>query len=196
MRPLAPTGGITIYMKKITKQNIDDVFKSKECTIETAELKGYELIKEFFVDSSGWGSPTELALTVDQFKYQLNMTLDHHKTIYTCLTNVGQFQVYVGAFIKNTEKSKERTVEKIKGNTLEITTPNKRVIRLYDTDIITFQNNKITFDTGGFNTNTTFNRMNEFGANGIKIYRRNYEPYAEYNGKVYPFQDNKLTITL
>jgi hypothetical protein len=39
---------------KITKDNLQDVYKSQEMSIDLLELKGYELVDELFVDSSGF----------------------------------------------------------------------------------------------------------------------------------------------
>ena len=48
---------------KITLETIDKVFHAKKSSAETMELKGYKFIDRLFVDSSGLGSPDELALT-------------------------------------------------------------------------------------------------------------------------------------
>ena len=85
---------------KITKQNIQNVYKCKKASVETMELKGYELINELFVDNSGFGASDELALTQSQFERDLNSILDKHKTLYAKITNAGQFQVYIGLFKK------------------------------------------------------------------------------------------------
>ena len=55
---------------------------------------GWELIETHFVDSSGFGDPGEAALTTSQFKSKI--TVGHGYAI----TQIGQFQVYVGEFKK------------------------------------------------------------------------------------------------
>lgn len=55
---------------------------------------GWERVDEFFVDSSGWGSEGEPALTVEQFKDKLVAGRGY------AITSEGQFQVYVGEYIR------------------------------------------------------------------------------------------------
>jgi hypothetical protein len=56
--------------------------------------KGWELSEKYFVDSSGWGSEGEPALTAKQF-------LAHVKKGYGySIREAGQFQVYVNEFKK------------------------------------------------------------------------------------------------
>lgn len=54
--------------------------------------KGYELIQEHFVDSSGFGSESELALTLHQFKKEIKVGLAY------AITKAGQFQLCVGEY--------------------------------------------------------------------------------------------------
>lgn len=56
--------------------------------------KGWKLIEEHFVDNSGFGSPGEPALTVNEFISKL--VVGHGYAII----GEGQFQVYVGEFTK------------------------------------------------------------------------------------------------
>lgn len=175
---------------KITLDTMDKVFRAKKSSVETMELKGYRLIEEFFVDSSGFGADYELALTKENFLVKLTELLKEHGQLTAKITGNGQFQVYVGLFKKNT-----RAVGKIVGNnTLEIKKDHKRIIRLYDTDILTFlDNGKIVFNSGGFNTRTTTARMNEFLYKGY-VYRKNWELMYHYNGKDYKFENDTLTV--
>ncbi len=54
-----------------------------------------------FVDHSGFGGPTELALTVDQFKRQLVSMVDKAGfTLAFGITDIGPFQLYIQAFKK------------------------------------------------------------------------------------------------
>lgn len=84
----------------ITKSTIDKVFQAKQASVSDMEAKNYTLVKEFFVDSSGFGASNELALTVDNFKNELSKLLTEHKKLTAKITGVGQFQVYVGLFSK------------------------------------------------------------------------------------------------
>lgn len=85
---------------RITKNNIEDVFKSKVKDIEEVITAGYEYIENCFVDSSGFGQENEPAMTKEQFLKRLNELLNEHQIIYTYITNVGQFQVNLGIYIK------------------------------------------------------------------------------------------------
>jgi hypothetical protein len=56
--------------------------------------KGWQKVQEYFVDSSGFGQEGEPALTVNQFIKKLVVGRGY------AITEVGQFQLYVGEFIK------------------------------------------------------------------------------------------------
>ena len=173
---------------KLTKETINNVYKSKLVDQETLELKGYELIEELFVDSSGWGQEGEWALTQNQFMKQLNEILDHNKSVYSFLTRAGQFQVYVGLF-KKTGKSKAK---KIDNNTLEIKDENKRIIRLHSTNILEFDDNQVKLDSGGWETVTTKDRMNKYLPNDIKVFQKDYKWYVSYHGTGLDFKDGMV----
>jgi hypothetical protein len=69
-------------------------------------VTGLTEVQTFFVDSSGFGSPSEAALTVDSFKREVKKLLDNHGKgkLFSCLTGVGQFQVYVTIFWNDLEE--------------------------------------------------------------------------------------------
>lgn len=52
----------------------------------------WNLIDQLFVDSSGFGTPDEPALTIDQFKEELRPGFGY------AIIEEGQFQLYVGVF--------------------------------------------------------------------------------------------------
>ena len=85
---------------KITKENMGDVFKSKIKSVEQAEKEGYEYLRNCFVDSSGFGDEGEPAMTVAYFNRVIEGLVGEYKTIYTFITNAGQFQVNLGVYIK------------------------------------------------------------------------------------------------
>lgn len=93
---------------RITKNNIDDVYKSQPATIDHMERLGYTLIEELFVDASGFGLDSEPALTQSQLKSKLTLLLDKYPSVNTKLTNIGQFQVYIGLFIKTGQARSKR----------------------------------------------------------------------------------------
>lgn len=55
---------------------------------------GWRMVKTYFVDSSGFGSESEPALTFEQFVRQAKVGRGY------AIIEAGQFQVYIGEFIK------------------------------------------------------------------------------------------------
>ena len=80
------------------------------CTDEVGELpfqfpnignyspKGWELIEEYFVDSSGFDSDREPAMSVHQFIQVLIKNFNENPEYGYAITSAGQFQVYIGKF--------------------------------------------------------------------------------------------------
>lgn len=181
---------------KITNETIQNVFKSEMASIETLKLKGYELIKEFFVDNSGFGSSDEPALTPDRFIRELADILKENHSCYSFITNAGQFQVYIGIF-KKIKRSAEN-VKRIFPNTLRIETEKGYNIRLYDTDIlkVNLQDETMILNGGGFNTHTTRRRIQQCLPFEGYFYQNKRRWYIEQNnitkevkeGEVYSFK--------
>ena len=101
---------------KITKDNIQDIFKSKSFPTRKRQLnfmyKNYTLQKDLFCDSSGFGQSDELALTQEQLVEKIQELVSEYGTIYAYITDVGQFQVYIGVYTKNAEQVKKQDQEK------------------------------------------------------------------------------------
>jgi hypothetical protein len=57
--------------------------------------KGWKKVNEYFCDSSGLGSEDEPALTIREFKNKLVVGRGY------AITSEGQFQVYVGEYIRS-----------------------------------------------------------------------------------------------
>src|ERR1700677_2804540 len=93
----------------ITLSNYEKVFGAKTSSIETMELKGYELVEELFADSSGFGQDDEMALSVNQFEARTKELLKEHGSLTAKITGQGMFQVYVG-FFKKTGKKVSKTI--------------------------------------------------------------------------------------
>lgn len=140
---------------KLTLATLKNVYRSKQIDAHTMERKGYELITELFVDSSGWGQPDELALTGNQFERELTNLLTEHGELYATLTGVGQFQVYVGLF-KRTGKP---AMKRVGNNTYIMPTATGFVVQLHNTDILTLDGRTVTLNCGGWHTMTTGKRM-------------------------------------
>ena len=66
----------------------------RACPVIKKEVKGYILKNEYFVDSSGFGQEGEGALTFNQFLGKVKAGL------YYGIIEAGQFQVYIGEYIK------------------------------------------------------------------------------------------------
>lgn len=158
---------------RLTINNWDKVFGAKQCSIETMKLMGYELVEELFTDSSGFGTDSEMALSVSQFERKIQELLKKHGTLTAKITGAGMFQVYVGLF----KKTGKPVAKRIASNVLLINNGNgKRVIRLYETDILTDNGNgTITVDNGGYATRTTHKRINQFS--NLYASSKQYETY-------------------
>lgn len=72
-----------------------DIFRSRDMQGLDLDAEKYELVDTLFCDSSGFGAPHESALTQEQVEARVNELLDQHGYLYSGLTGVGQFQVYV-----------------------------------------------------------------------------------------------------
>tara|TARA_S200002703_G_scaffold130211_1_gene117451 strand:+ start:240 stop:512 length:273 start_codon:yes stop_codon:yes gene_type:complete len=70
-------------------------------------------------------------------------------------------------------------------------------VKYHDTKVVTFSEDAIMLDTGGWFTPTTKARMNQtsgaFGL-GFRVYQKNYDWYADYNGKTYEFTKDHLGL--
>ncbi|CAK0779636.1 hypothetical protein CCP2SC5_920023 [Azospirillaceae bacterium] len=83
-----------------------DVFSSPDYT--GADIDGIaehftvKKLEEYFVDSSGFGSPGEPAYTIADFTAIISGLLrsNHKRQYYAAITGSGQFQVYVTLFYK------------------------------------------------------------------------------------------------
>jgi len=83
----------------ITLDTLDDVKKSER--FEDVIGSDYTQITELFVDSSGFGSPSEAALTYKQLCDELTELCDEHGELHTFITREGQFQIYLGIYTEN-----------------------------------------------------------------------------------------------
>lgn len=157
---------------KITKDTINKVYKAGQSTIETMELQGFELIETFFVDSSGFGLESEPALTRSTFEKKLSTLLDEYGELTAKITGVGMFQVYVSLF----KRVRRGIIKRISTNVFERKEGDKRIIRLYDTDIVTLHKDYIVLNTGGYSTRTTHKWMNEYLPKGY-VHSKRFESY-------------------
>jgi hypothetical protein len=173
---------------KITQGNIKDVYKCKRANHDILTLKGYTEVDTLFVDSSGFGTDNEPALTTSQLEKRLIELLREHKSLHAFITNVGQFQVYITLY-KKTGKSQ---VEKIAGNTYKIATKDGYKIQYYDTVIVEAKNGDYILNSGGFYTKTTKERINEVIAPSY-ISQKNFNWFINKNGITIPFKDG-ITI--
>jgi len=162
----------------ITENTLSKVYRCKLASIETMESLGYTLIQELFCDSSGLGADNEPALTKSQFEIKLTELLKEHGSLTAKITMTGQFQVYIGLFKK--DKERQKTARKIKNNTYRIELINGYKIRFHDTDIITYTNDGYyTLNNGGFFTNTTKKRLNEFLPSNYYVYQKDFNWYIK-----------------
>lgn len=155
----------------ITEKTTQKVFKCKESSIELMQLKGYELIKELFVDSSGFGLSNELALTASNFERECIALCKEYGSLTAKIISVGQFQVYIGLF-KKTGKAKAK---KIALNTYLIDNDNENYILYHKTKILEWKNDFVIIDNGGWYTRTTKERINLHLPKGVYINQKNFE---------------------
>lgn len=77
------------------------------------EPAGWEKLDELFVDSSGFGSESEPALTQRAFRAKLLEYVKASETYGFAITEVGQFQCYVGVFKRNDSYKPRRRRQKL-----------------------------------------------------------------------------------
>lgn len=77
-----------------------------------------------------------------------------------------------------------RTTKKLANNTYARLEGDNVVIKLHDTDIITYTPKKVILTSGGWNTVTTKERLNRFCPANIRIYQENSIWYVGYNYQV------------
>lgn len=173
------------------KAKQDGDIEVKSCkVVGNGDIYGYDLVNSYFVDSSGFGSDGEPALTFDKF---LNKVKDG---FYYGIQEVGQFQVYIGEYKKLSKKELQEknpdilSSKKVKNNTRLIIYKNgDKTLRLHNTDIIKWQGNRIILNTGEWFTVTTKARLNEFLPDNIKIYQKNRKWYIDNKGQKIEFFD-------
>ena len=156
---------------------------------------GYEKTDKFFVDNSGFGTDGELALTASAFLTKVK------EGFYYAITEIGQFQVYISEYKKIIGSRKKLYSEMgilksylVQQNTRIIEySDGKKVLRLYQTDIITWTTDgHIILNSGGYDTETTRARLNEFLPQDIRIIRKRGKTYIDQtkdNGEVLEFTD-------
>ena len=85
-----------------------------------------------------------------------------------------------------------------KGNTIVCDTCNGKVVMLYNTKIVIFNDETIRIDTGGYETSTTKNRMNlasrEYNLN-YTVFQKKGIWYVTYKGETIEFTGNTVTLT-
>ena len=165
---------------KITKYTKQNIFKSVECSVELAELRGYKWIKNLFCDSSGFGASDEPSLTQTQLMIELDRILAEHGTVYAFVTGVGMFQVNIGIYIK----SGKPIAKRLSNNSYKIPFHGGYKIRLYNTDILEFHDSgDIIVDNGGYATMTTHRHMNKYLPNGYHAYSKDFETIIQHDEK-------------
>lgn len=155
------------------KRNGDEAVKSCKI-VGNGDIYGYKLVDTYFVDNSGFGSESELALTFNRFLTKVKAGY------FYGIREAGQFQVYIGEYKKiarhelKQEQAESGIVSSkiIKNNTrLTVYQNGDKVLRLHFTDIIKWQGNKIILNSGGWDTVTTRSRFNQFLPCGLRVYR-------------------------
>lgn len=74
---------------------------------------------------------------------------------------------------------------------------NTTFVKYHWTNVVAFNRDTITLNTGGFETNTTKTRMNQTSNQfdlGFRVYQKNFDWFVEYDGKTFEFLSNELTL--
>lgn len=87
----------------------------------------------------------------------------------------------------------------MKKNNTRVTTDadGNKVVTLYRTPVVTFNENTIILNTGGFRTPTTKDRMNQAAIDfrlGFSVFSRNFEWFCYYMGVSIPFNNDTITL--
>ena len=70
-------------------------------------------------------------------------------------------------------------------------------VKYHDTKVVSFTEDTIYLNNGGFLTNTTKTRMNQASNQfdlGFRVYQKNFDWFVEHNGKTYEFIGNSKTL--
>jgi hypothetical protein len=85
-----------------------------------------------------------------------------------------------------------KTTKKVANNTYLIWTFSCICLVFHKTIILSFYENKILYNTGGYFTNSTKDRLNRFGLQSIKIYKQDFSWYFTYRGKQMVFLNGMI----
>ena len=94
------------------------------------------------------------------------------------------YKLYLGS--NNTTKKLETAsttikvfqAKKIKGNTYKINNTTNDVIRYHETNILTFESDHVTLNSGGWLTKSTKERINEHLPKGVHIMQKDFRWYV------------------
>lgn len=75
--------------------------------IGTYRPKGWTMVDEWMVDSSGWGTEDEPALTIQGLKKKIIQNIEDGNSYGYAIVAEGQFQLIMGVFQKVEKKAKE-----------------------------------------------------------------------------------------
>lgn len=87
----------------------------------------------------------------------------------------------------------------VRGRSTAIFTDETGMTRIiyHNTAVVSFDNDKIVLNTGGYKTSTTKTRMNQ-AANqfrlGFSVIQKDFDWYVTYNGEKIPFTGSTLTL--
>lgn len=85
------------------KEAIDDFDQFPFPDLGDYRPEGWELVDRYFVDATGFGDAREPAKSMKQFKRTLKSDMDEDETYGYAVIEAGEFQVYVGKFLKLSE---------------------------------------------------------------------------------------------
>ena len=70
-------------------------------------------------------------------------------------------------------------------------------VKYWNTKVVSFTEDTISLNNGGFLTNTTKTRMNQASNQfdlGYRVYQKNFDWFVEHNGKTHEFTENSIFL--
>lgn len=148
------------------------------------------------MDSSGFGSESEPALTKSGLERELINIIDEHGPITVKIIGSGMFQAYLGIFKKVRKSKIQQVTSTVFTYEKDIEGEKYLVVRLYETDIVSLSNNHVILNSGGYQTRTTSKWINKYLPDGYFLYSEKWVWYIDTpSNKKIPFIDGiKLSI--
>lgn len=210
--------GIDFFLEEVTKERLEDEKKKleemdyedekEENEYEDEEENDEEELNETLGVNRPAISKDEFKDIVEMFK---NSNLERKEEIgYYVLDKIGTGlqDSFLDSLIKSLkeedcedeeELEEMSQVQKVGSHKTTVSTDKdgKTRVTYHNTDVVTFDDETIELDTGGYKTLTTKTRMNqaanEYGL-GYAVYQRKGQWFVDYDGETIPFEGDSVTL--